>query len=62
MVFQAEPYNKNMSITSGPGDYELNNTDISSNLYNSKNFHKNYPPFNSSEERSKKQKKNIIKK
>ena len=60
MVFQAEPYKKNMSITSGPGDYELNNTDISSNLYNSKNFHKNYPPFNSSEERSKKQKKDNI--
>ena len=60
MVFQAEPYIKNMSITSGPGDYELNNTDISSHLYNSKNFHKNYPPFNSSEERSKQQKKDNI--
>ena len=60
MVFQAEPYKKNMSITSGPGDYELNNTDISSHLYNSKNFHKNYPPFNSSEKRSKNQKQENI--
>ena len=58
MVFESVLKEKPPEYNTGPGDYDLNQTDIKTQLSNSLNLHKNRPPFNQSSIRGSKDKLN----
>ena len=58
MVFESVLKEKTPEYNTGPGDYDLNQTDIKTQLSNSLNIHKNRPPFNQSSIRGSKKKLN----
>ena len=58
MVFESVLKEKPPEYNTGPGDYDLNQTDIKTQLSNSLNIHKNRPPFNQSSIRGSKKKLN----
>lgn len=58
MVFESVLKEKPPEYNIGPGDYDLNQTDIKTQLSNSINLHHNRPPFNQSSIRGSKEKLN----
>ena len=57
MVYEAVFKEKIPDYNTGPGDYNINQTDIKTNINNNIKSHKNRPPFNQSSIRGNKEKK-----
>ena len=57
MVYEAVFKEKIPDYNTGPGDYNINQTDIKTNINNNIQSHKNRPPFNQSSIRGNKEKK-----
>ena len=60
MVYESVFKEKTPDYNIGPGEYNLNQKDIKTNLNNNINLHKNRPPFNQSSIRGNKEKKSYL--